>query len=145
MAFFGVFSERSEARARFERRAPYLCAPVLHFSLDGRAALCHDCGAALALCHPPPSSLFVAAAARGNIATSVAALAHLYRKYGKKMRRHLPAPAAFAVYDARKGALLLGGAKGEKCYIEEASGALFFSSEPYLLRAPIPVDLALIK
>ncbi len=145
MAFYGVFSGSSAARARFEGRAPYLCAPALHFSLDGRVALCHDRIASLSALLNATPSLFVATAARGGLSVGCASVVQLYRKYGKKMRRYLPVPAAFALYDAKRGSLLLGAAKGEKCYLEETGGAIFFSSEPYLLRAPIPVDLALIK
>ena len=145
MAFFGVFSDKSEARARFEGRAHYLYAPVLHYSMDGRVALCHDAGRSLTelLCTHP--ALFVATAAGEQVSLGGATVAGFYKRYGKRFRRYLPAPAAFAVYDAHKGALFLGGAKGEKCYLEEADGALFFSSEPRLLRSPIPVDLALLK
>ena len=145
MAFFGVFGAGGAQRACFDMRAHYLCAPALHFSIDGRVALCHDMGVSptdLLALHP---ALFVATAAEDRVSLGIATVAVLYRRYGKRLRRHLALPSAFAVYDARRGSLLLGGTGGKKCYLEEVDGTLFFSSEPCLLRAPVPIDLALIK
>ena len=141
MAFFGVWGEDREARARFDARAAYLYAPVLHFSLDGRLALCHGT-------HKDPwlpvshTHLFLATATRSPVAVTPDTLASLYRKHGKALRARLSSPTAFALYDSRKGRLLLGGTAGEKCFMEASGDTFFFSSEPYLLCRPIPVDFA---
>ena len=145
MAFFGVFGEGREARAHFEQRALYLFCPSIHFSLDGRVALCHDGAKTLEELVLFSPSLFAGTASHGHITLARSTLATLYRRYGKRLYRRLSSPASFALYDAKRGTLLLGGVHGEKCYIEESDGALFFSSVPTLLRAPIPIDLAILK
>lgn len=145
MAFFGVFGGSREARARFEGRTVFFTAPALHFSLDARVALCHD-GATtldeLAYTKPP---FFAATACPHQAKLGGERLSLLFRRYGKRLRRHIPCPCAFALYDPRRAILLLGGAHGEKCFIDHEEGAIFFSSDPWLLREPIPVDLAILK
>ena len=145
MAFFGVWGSNREARTRFERLAFYLSRPVLHFSLDGRAAICHDGASTLEELSLPAASLFVGTASEGRVLVARSTLTALYRRYGKHLRRHITCPSAFALYDAKRGVLLLGATEGEKCYIEESHGAIFFSSARSLLRAPVPIDFALLK
>lgn len=145
MAFFGVWGSNREARTRFERLALYLTCPTLHFSLDGRTAFCHDGARTLEELALPTASLFVGTASVGRVLIARSTLTALYRRYGKHLRRYITCPASFALYDAKRGMLLLGGTRGEKCYIEEAEGAVFFSSTPDLLRASVAVDLALLK
>ena len=145
MAFFGVLGAKKEARARFEERASYLYAPALHFSIDGRVAICHDEGEGLEALAARSPLFFVATASKNHVAQSGERLIGFYRRYGRRLRRHITCPTAFALYDVRRGALLLGGTEGEKCYVEEAEGAIFFSSDPWLLRAPIPIDFGILK
>ena len=145
MAFFGVFGGNREARACFEERAAYLFAPALHFSIDGKVAFCHDEAKTLEELARNARFLFVASASPTNVVLGRDRLALLYRRYGKRLRRYIPCPSSFALYDARGGFLLLGGTHGVKCFAEELSGAILFSSDPYLLRAPTPLDLALLK
>ncbi|MBE6656746.1 MAG: hypothetical protein E7609_07810 [Ruminococcaceae bacterium] len=145
MAFFGVFGGEGGARSRFERRAEYLSSPTLHYSLDGKTALCYDGARTLEELDFPMPSLFVATAPRGDIKLGRITLATLYRRYGKHLRRYVSCPSSFALYDAKRGRLLLGGTHGEKCYIDETDGALFFSSDPTLLRAPTPIDFGILK
>ena len=141
MGFFGVFGEGRE-RAWVADRAAYLCMPVLHFSLDGRLSLAYgkwdDEMSANAYPH-----LFAATAAKsGRISLSPQTLSRLYHRYGKGFYKHLPRPAAFALYDSRRSTLYLGGTGGERCYVEAEGNAVFFSSDPSLLRAPVAVELA---
>ena len=145
MAFLGVFGESREARAHFSVRADYLCAPVMHFSLDGRVSICYDGAKTLEELASLPRAFFIATAGDGSITLTRAALADLYRRYGKRLRRRIACPTSFALYDAKRGILLLGGTHGEKCYMEEQNGAIFFSSVSTLLRNPIPVDFAILK
>ena len=143
MGFFGVWGEDREARARVDTRAAYLYAPVLHFSLDGRIALC-DGTRADTLSPRIYPHLFLAAATHSSVAVTPDTLASLYRKYGKALRPHLSLPTAFVLYDSKKGRLLLGGTHGEKCFIEAQGNSILFSSAPHLLRHPVPVDFACI-
>ncbi len=143
MAFFGVWGEGREARAHFDARAAYLYAPVLHFSLDGRLALCD--GAHKDTLSPRIyPHLFLATATHSSVAVTPDTLASLYRKHGKALRAHLVTPTVFALYDSKKGRLLLGGTHGEKCFIEAQGNSILFSSAPHLLRRPMAVDLACI-
>ena len=145
MAFFGVFGDSAAARRVFDTRASYLCAPALHFSLDGRVALCYAGSASLSALFTESPSLFVATATKGGATLGNDTLTLFYRRYGKRLRRHLPLPTAFALYDARRARLLLGGTEGEKCFLEEGGDALFFSSDPTLLRTPVALDFAVLK
>ena len=144
MAFLGLFMGDACARARFDARCAYLCAPILHFSLDGRLSLCHatreDTVAPLLYPH-----LFLATAACGAERVSHETLARLYLCYGKRLRERIFSPTAFALYDSRKGLLLLGATGGCKCYIEQTEEGVWFSSLPHLLRAPVSVDLARLR
>ena len=144
MAFFGVFGESKAVRRIFDTRASYLYAPVLHFSLDGRMALCYGAeeNSFSARLYP---HLFAAASAHSSVQLSIETLVALYQRHGKKLRTHLPFSAAFAVYDSRCGRLTLGGMGEEKCFLESVENSLFFSSESYLLRSPITVDLLCIN
>ena len=144
MAFLGLFMGDARARARFDARCAYLCAPVLHFSLDGCVALCEGArGDASPLPYAP--HLFLATNACGAERVCHETLARLYLRYGKHLCAHLPCAAAFALYDSRKGALLLGATEGGKCYLEQTEEGVWFSSHPHLLRAPVPVDLARLR
>lgn len=144
-SFFGLFGGTAKARAIAEERAAYLFSPALHFSIDGVVALCHGGG------ELPPnaalkSSLFLAAATPyANGAVTLENLERLYKRYGKKLRKRIPTPLAFALYDSKKGRLLLGGSMGRKCFLEEREDGILFSSERDLLRSPIAVDLAVFK
>ena len=143
MSFFGVFGEGS-VRALAEERAAYLCAPVLHFSIDGCLSLAYgereDRLSATSYPH-----LFAATASRNRTASvGIATLSRLYLRYGKRFYSRIPAPAAFALYDSRRSTLYLGGTGGERCYVEAEGNAVFFSSDPSLLRAPVAVDYAVL-
>jgi asparagine synthetase B (glutamine-hydrolysing) len=90
--------------------------------------------------------LFAATAAKsGRISLSPQTLSRLYHRYGKGFYKHLPRPAAFALYDSRRATLYLGGTGGEKCYLEAVGGVILFSSDAHLLRAPTAVDLFAFK
>lgn len=145
MAFFGVFGE-GKARASVDVRSAYLCAPILHFSLDGWIALAYGKwdGDMPATLYP---HLFVATASHSpafSLGTSM--LARLYFRFGARFYARLPYPTSFVLYDSHRATLYLGGTGGEKCYLEERDDAFLFSSEPHLLRAPIAADyLMLVK
>ena len=145
MAFFGVFGESREARARFEGRAVYLSASALHFSIDGRVALCHDSAKTLDALARSSYLFFVATSSEGRASLGGERLSLLFRRYGKRLRPHIPCPCAFALYDPKRGMLFLGGAHDEKCFMEVEGDTVFFSSDPHLLRFPIPVDFAILK
>lgn len=145
MAFFGVFGGSREARARFEGRTVFLSAPALHFSIDGRVALCHDGAKTLEELAIANAPFFVATACPHQAKLGSERLPLLFRRYGKRFKRYIPCPCAFALYDAKRTMLFLGGTHGEKCFMEEMDGAILFSSLPDLLREPIPVDFAILK
>ena len=145
MAFLGVFGESGEARAHFSVRADYLCAPVMHFSLDGRVSICYDGAKTLEELAIANAPFFAATACPHQAKLGSERLSSLFRRYGKRFKRYIPCPCAFALYDAKRTMLFFGGTHGEKCFMEEMDGAILFSSLPDLLREPIPVDFAILK
>lgn len=146
MAFYGCFGADRSARRVFDARAQYLCAPVLHFSFDGMIALCHDRRALTFGISPTDASLFIGTAGRcAGVEVGHDTIARLYRRYGRHLRAYLPRETSFALYDSKKGSLLLGAADGARCFFEYAHGVCFFASTPLLLRAPVAVELAVLK
>ena len=145
MAFFGVFGSKKEERARFDVRSAYLSAPALHYSVDGRVAFCHDGARTLEELVGIARFFFATTASNTPVQLGSETLTFLYRRYGKRLRSHVPCPCSFALYDVKRGVLLLGGAQGEKCFLEEINGAYLFSSVPELLRSPVAVDFAILK
>lgn len=144
MSFFGVFGE-GRARALAQSRASYLCAPVLHFSMDGRILLAVGTADETVSAVPYPHLFAATASKKRTVSVSTVTLLRLYQRRGKHFSPHLSHPTAFALYDSRRATLYLGGTGGEVCYIEEAGDTLLFSSDPDLLRAPRAVSHAVFK
>ena len=143
MAFFGCFGNNSYGRQIFDSRAEYLCAPVLQFSLDGLIALCHG---EKIFSPAVDTRLFIAAESKDKtFSVGESTLARLYRRYGKRLAEHIPYATVFAVYDSRKGRLLLGGTQGALCFTEYVRDILFFSSDPMLLRDPVPLHFSVFS
>ena len=139
MAFFGCFGTDLCARRIFETRAQYLCAPILHYSLDGLVALCYGEKEFSHAYDTRESRFFIATESKEKaISISEGTVARLYRRYGKRLAEHMPWQTAFSVYDSKKGVLMLGGAQGAVCFTEYVRDVLFFSSDPTLLRDPTP-------
>ncbi|MBQ9736457.1 MAG: hypothetical protein IJV96_06715 [Clostridia bacterium] len=141
MAFVGCFGSISKSCLLLQARAAHLCEPVLHL------AFCDAFSLAYTTPQPPPAFPIprFSVAADGGGADTPLNLSRLYLQYGRHLRRHIPTPLAFVLYDAKCGALLLGATGGRRFYFEEEGGAVWFSSDPALLRAPCAAELALIK
>ena len=145
MAFIGFFGDTPDAVHRLHVRASYLYAPVLHLSLSGAFALAYSTDACTELSIFPISRLTVALGGACGGQESLLNVSRLYLHYGRRMRHRLLAPVAFAICAARKNLVLLGATEDRRCYIEEEERGFWFSSDPALLRAPCPVELAILK
>lgn len=139
MGFLGVWQGSGRARIAIERRANYLYASELRLSLDHRVLLCYDCEGHIDL----PPHLFCATANAGYL-PSADRTALMYYRHGRRFLCHLPDGRAVALYDSRKGRLYLYSGGGG-LFLEETGEGILFSTERRLLRAPHPVDVAILK
>ena len=140
--FLGVVPFGAVPFVRLLERSRYLPAGVLHFSLEGRVALCTGgCVACDSLLLRRVPSSFLGAIGAEGVAEAEERLLAAYNRLGLRCGKLLAEGVCFAVWDGRHDRLLLGATSGARCYVSHEEDGLWFSSDVAVLTHPVAVTL----
>ena len=140
--FLGVIPFEELPFARLLGRSRYLPAGVLHFSLEGRVALCTGgCIGRGGLLLRRGCPHLLGAIGSDEVRETAEDLLTAYNRLGLRCGRRLAEGVCFAVWDGRRDRLLLGATSDARCYVSHEEDGLWFSSEAAVLSHPIAVTL----